>query len=75
MRVNDELLTAAEISRRAGVHRSTVSDWIKGNQLEAAGEIRRGTGTQPLFRLEDAQRLIDRTARKREKRESTSDNV
>ncbi len=59
--MDEELLTAAEIARRAGVYRSTVGDWIRDGKITAAGSIKRGKGTQPLFRLKDAQPLIERT--------------
>jgi excisionase family DNA binding protein len=37
--VDEELLTAAEIARRAGVYRSTVGDWIRDGKITAAGSL------------------------------------
>jgi len=34
-----ELLTAGQVARRAGVHRTTVHHWEKDGKLEAAEEV------------------------------------
>lgn len=73
--MSDELLTAAEIARRAGVHRATVGDWIASNQLVAAQTVKRGKAEQKLFSAQAAQPLIDEALTKARARESTPENV
>lgn len=60
----DELLSAADIAREAGVHRSTVGGWFKRQKLQPVQERAAGSRINRLYRREDVQKLID-TARAR----------
>ena len=63
--MSDELLTAADIAAEAGVHRSTVGDWVARGELPVAQERKNGRGASRLFRRSEAQPLIERTRTKR----------
>ena len=55
----DELLSAADIAREAGVHRSTVGGWFKRQKLQPVQERAAGSRINRLYRQEDVQSLID----------------
>jgi len=55
----DELLSAADIAREAGVHRSTVGGWFKRQKLQPVQERAAGSRINRLYRREDVQQLIN----------------
>lgn len=68
--MNEDLLTAAQVADLAGVARGAVANWVKQGRLKPTVDRPRGKYRFRLFRLEDAQPLIE-DAKKRASESAT----